>query len=75
MLNCNPDSFITPDEPDEKVPGTVDNQVPPAGTNVQAGSILTIFVVRNEGEPNLGMLFSVAKPHKGDYYFCVRNEA
>ena len=75
MLNCNPDSFKTPDEPDEKAPGTVDNQVPPAGSNVQAGSILTMFVVKQEGEPNLGMLFSVAKLHKGVYYFCVCNAA
>ncbi len=62
-------------EPDGKLPGTVANQIPSAGEKVTDGSILVMYVAKKDGEQELAMEFSVTEPHKGSYYYCVRNEA
>lgn len=64
-----------PCEPDGKTPGTVANQIPSAGEKVTDGSILVMYVAKKDGEQELAMEFSVTEPHKGSYYYCVRNEA
>lgn len=62
-------------EPDGKQPGTVTNQIPPAGEDMLQGTVLRIYVAKKDGEQDLTMKFSVTEPHEGCYYFCVRNEA
>ena len=64
-----------PCEPDGKTPGTVTMHHPPAGEHVRNGSVLVMYVAKNEGEPTLAMTFRVTEPHEGCYYFCIRNEA